>query len=309
MTYSRTRLTNYGRNGTCRRLKICLSASFQIGKCRATPRRWQCCLFSCRRLERRGLRHGGRGLVLALPGMTAYNWVSCPWLVAGADSTPCATASTSRRSPAGHARGRRHVGRRRFLGHGGAAQGRGLRRRRRHAAALRPWRGDPSQGRLLRRPGHPRRARGRRAHRHSALRARLREPLQGGGDRPLRRELRGRRDAGALRRVQPVDQVPRPARRPRASSAPRCWRPATTSPPGALPGGGRALYRARESRARPELFPVRHHARAARSAALSARRHDQGARRASWRAASASRSPTSTTARTSASCRPAATPR
>ena len=80
-----------------------------------------------------------------------------------------------------------------------------------------------------------------------ALRARLREPLQGGGDRPLRRELCRRRDAGAVRRVQPVDQVPRSARRPRASSAPRCWRPATTSPRGALPGGGRALYRAREA--------------------------------------------------------------
>ena len=114
-------------------------------------------------------------------------------------------------SSAGHPRRRRHVGRRRFLGHGRAAQGRGLRRRRRHAAALRPWRRDPSQGRLLRRPGHPRRARGGRAHRHSALRARLREPLQGGGDRPLRRELRGGRDAGAVHRLQPVDQVPRPA--------------------------------------------------------------------------------------------------
>ena len=44
-----------------------------------------------------------------------------------------------------------------------------------------------------------------------ALRARLREPLQGSGDRPFRRELRGGRDAGAVRRVQPVDQVPRPA--------------------------------------------------------------------------------------------------
>ena len=63
------------------------------------------------------------------------------------------------------------------------------------------------------------------------------------------------------------------------------------------------LSRAR-GRARPELFPVRHHARAARHSALSARRPDQGARRASSRAASACRSPTSTTARTSASCRP-----
>jgi hypothetical protein len=60
--------------------------------------------------------------------------------------------------------------------------------------------------------------------------------------------------------------------------------------------------------ARPELLPVRHHARAARSVALSARRSRQGADPRSSRAASALRSPTSTTARTSASCRPAATP-
>ena len=45
----------------------------------------------------------------------------------------------------------------------------------------------------------------------------------------------------------------------------------------------RALPRARRG-ARPELFPVRHHARAARRAALSARRPAQGARRASSRA-------------------------
>src|SRR5215471_4452417 len=51
-----------------------------------------------------------------------------------------------RRFPAGHPRGRRHVGWRRLLGHGGAAQGRGLRRRRRHAAALRPWRRDHRKG-------------------------------------------------------------------------------------------------------------------------------------------------------------------
>ncbi len=154
-------------------------------------------------------------------------------------------------------------------------QGRGLRRRRRHPAALRPRGGDPPQGRLLRRPGHPRRPRGGRAHRHSALRARLREPLQGGGDRPLRRELCGGRDAGALRRLQHGDQVPRSARhgararRPRAGDrALRCLARAAGRRPRALP-------RARGG-ARPELFPVRHHARAARSPALSARRARQG---------------------------------
>ena len=69
----------------------------------------------------------------------------------------------------------------------------------------------------------------------------------------------------------------------------------------------RALPRARRG-ARPELFPVRHHARAARPAALPARRHDQGGDARAGAPVRPRRSPTSTTARTSASCRPAATP-
>ncbi len=44
-----------------------------------------------------------------------------------------------------------------------------------------------------------------------------------------------------------------------------------------LPDGSHALYRAHDERARPELFPVRHHARAARRAALSARRAAEAA--------------------------------
>ena len=48
-------------------------------------------------------------------------------------------------------------------------------------------------------------------------------------DRFAESYVRGR-DAGAVRRLQHVDQVPRSARRPRATSAPRFWRPATTSP-------------------------------------------------------------------------------
>ena len=75
-----------------------------------------------------------------------------------------------------------------------------------------------------------------------------------------------------------------------------------------LPAGGRgALPRAR-GRARPELFPVRHHARAARALALSARRAQQGGDARARPPSSVSPSPTSTTARTSASCRPATTP-
>ena len=78
--------------------------------------------------------------------------------------------------PAGRrvSRGRRHVGRRRQLVRG-RAPGRGrLRGDRRHAAAVRPRRGARQEGRLLRRPGHPRCAPRRRAPRHSPLRARFR---------------------------------------------------------------------------------------------------------------------------------------
>ena len=120
-------------------------------------------------------------------------------------------------------------------------------------------------------------------------------------------ELCGGRDAGALRRLQPVDQVRTICSRPRASSARRCWRPAITSSRRARRRRPRALSRARR-RSRPELFPVRHHARAARLPALSARRPDQAADARACARSSALRSPTSTTARTSASCRPAAIP-
>ena len=123
-------------------------------------------------------------------------------------------------------RGRRHVRRRRLVRGRSPPQARGLRRRRHHAAALRSRRRHPPQGRVLRRAGHPRRAPGRRGDRHPALRARLREPLPRGGDRPLRRELSRRRDADPVRRMQPLDQVPRPpgnrpgARRRRAGDRP-----------------------------------------------------------------------------------------
>ena len=61
-----------------------------------------------------------------------------------------------------------------------------------------------------------------------ALRARLREPLRRRRDGRVRRQLSRRRDAGALRRLQPEDQVPRPAedgrgpRRRRARHRPLC---------------------------------------------------------------------------------------
>ena len=84
-------------------------------------------------------------------------------------------------------------------------------------------------------PGHLRRTRGRGAHRHSALRARLREPLQGNGDRPLRRELCRGRDAGARASSAISRSSSAICSRPRASSARRCWRPAITWRPGRCP--------------------------------------------------------------------------
>ena len=126
--------------------------------------------------------------------------------------------------PSARARGLRHVGRRRFDRDGGTAEACGLRCRRHHAAALRPWRGGAAQGGLLRGPGHSRCAARRGRPRHSALRARFRIALQGGGDRRIRDELSGGRDADPLRHLQPDGQVRRPAAALAASSTPRCWR-------------------------------------------------------------------------------------
>ena len=158
------------------------------------------------------------------------------------------------------------------------------------------------EGRLLRRPGHPRRPPGRRAARHPALRARLREPLPRRGDRGLRRRLPARRDAGALHPLQPDGEVPRPAgHRPR---------------PGRRGAGDRPLRPPRGGpRRAPELHRARRSRRATRATSCSPPRAEQldflrfplgglpkprGAR--AGRSASAWRSPTSPTARTSASC-------
>ena len=76
----------------------------------------------------------------------------------------------------------------------------------------------------------------------------------------------------------------------------------------ALPDGSRALYRAKEEERDQSYFLFGTTHAQLDAAALSARRHDQGGDARAGAPASASRSPTSTTARTSASCRPAATP-
>ena len=77
----------------------------------------------------------------------------------------------------------------------------------------------------------------------------------------------------------------------------------------ALPGGGRALYRAREAERDQSYFLFAHHAGAARSTCAFRSATAPRRRRASWRGASACPLPTSRTARTSASCRPATTPK
>ena len=165
----------------------------------------------------------------------------------------------------------------------------GLRRRRHHAPALRPRRRDPSQGRLLRRPGHPRRPPRRRGARHPALRARLRGPLPRGGDRPLRRELPRGRDADPLRRVQPLGQVPRPPGHSPATSAPTALATGHYVASRALAGRRpRRCYRAARSGPRPELLPLRHHGRAARLPALPPGRAAEGRDPARSRASSAS---------------------
>ena len=71
----------------------------------------------------------------------------------------------------------------------------------------------------------------------------------------------------------------------------------------ALPGGGRALYRAREPERDQSYFLFATTRRAARAAALPARRAHQGGDARTGAALRACPSPTSRTARTSASCR------
>ena len=184
---------------------------------------------------------------------------------------------------------------------------RGLRRRRRHHAALRPRRGDPPQGRLLRRPGHPRRARRRRAARHSPLRARLRGALSREGDRAVRPRLCRRRDADSLRRLQPAHEVRRPVRRGArsrrrpAGDRPLCRRRATT---GAAAGRSIAPPTPIATRAISCSPPPASSSRACafRSAACRSREVRELARRVRPRS-----TPTRPTARTSASCRPAIT--
>ena len=142
-------------------------------------------------------------------------------------------------------RRRRDVGRRRFVGCRGVAGARRVRCRRRHIAALRPRRRDRPQGRVLRRAGCARRGARRRASRHPALRARLREP--GFAKRSSRISPRA---TGAARRRF------RASAATSASSSATCWKRRAISAPRALATGhyvrrvpgpdGPELHRARD---------------------------------------------------------------
>ena len=148
-----------------------------------------------------------------------------------------------------------------------------------------------------------------------------REVADAPGHRPLRPRLRGALQGGRDRRFRRA-AMPRAARRSPAcaatsgSSSATCWSiardlarppwpPATMLAACAGPDGAGAAPRRRPGQG-PELLPVRHHARAARRSCASrwvaSTRPPSAPTPSAW----ASPSPTSPTARTSASC-PAAT--
>ncbi len=100
--------------------------------------------------------------------------------------------------------------------------------------------------------------------------------------RRFRRRLPRRRDADPVRALQPARQVHRSAgRRPRSRRRGPGHRP--LRPPHRRAQTAPELHRGAEARARPELFPVRNDAGAARLPALPAGRHGARPRPARWR--------------------------
>ena len=81
-------------------------------------------------------------------------------------------------------------------------------------------------------------------------------PVPRRGDRGFRRELPPRRDADPVHPLQRAHQVPRPARRPRATSAPSALATGHYARRVAGPDGAGTAPRPRPG-ARPELFPLR----------------------------------------------------
>ena len=206
------------------------------------------------------------------------------------------------------ARGGGDVGRRGLVRGGGAAGRVRPRRGRRVDAALRPARGRELRHLLLARRPARRPSRGRRARR-SPLHPELRAPVRGDGRRQLRPGVHRRPHAPALRALQQRPEVldaarsrerprrragrhrPLRARRDRRRTAAGCCRR------GAGPGQG------------PVLLSVLADAGAAGAGRRFPSARCRRPRCASTRGAWASASPTSPTARRSASCPTATTPR
>ena len=135
----------------------------------------------------------------------------------------------------------------------------------------------------------------------AALRARLRKPLPRRGDRPLRRRICARAARRCPARscnqgVKFVDLIAFARELGADCLATGHYVRRVVN------GGPRRAAQGRRSAPRPELFPLRHDARAARFPALPAGRPAQGRSAAASRPSSAWRSPPSPTARTSASC-------
>ena len=206
------------------------------------------------------------------------------------------------------ARRRRHVRRRRFLGCRGAAEAAPATT----SSASRCSSTTTARRRAARAPAAPARTSRTRAAspRRSASRITCSTTRSRFADAvidELRRELRRRRDADPVRHLQSADQVPRPprhgarARRRRAGDRPLHPARATGA------HGPRALSRARRATATRAISCSPRRASSC-APVVSARRHAQGRGARAGALISASPSPTSPTARTSASCRRAATP-
>ena len=165
------------------------------------------------------------------------------------------------------------VGRGRFLGRGRAGRAQRRRGDRDHAATVRSRRGERAQRGMLRWRRYPRCAQRGGPAGHRALCLRSRQQLSPKCGRAVCRRLSGRPHADPVHSLQHGAQVHRSAgdgartgcRLPgdRALRAPRDGRGRAGTAPGARP------------RARPELFPLRHHAGPARLPAVSAGRHAQ----------------------------------
>ena len=123
----------------------------------------------------------------------------------------------------------------------------------------------------------------------------------------LRRRLPARRDAGALHRLQPARSSSATCSTTARDLGAEALATGHYVPPRQRRGRPRAASR-RRSGARPELFPVRHHAASSSTSCASRSAACPRARRARSPSASTCRSPTSPTARTSASCPTATMP-